>query len=125
MHLYHTAQCEKFNALLCYFRIRGGLSDPIPKGLIGSGHCKFDPFLGVCTKQDATRSLAALRKTAKDKELAALLSGEHDSRSCFLEVNPQVSSSCWTPAGWLQMKMGNFTANEVYCWALRLEFVMP
>lgn len=33
------------------------------------------------------RALAELRKAAKDKELNALLSGEHDSRSCFLEVS--------------------------------------
>ncbi len=60
------------------------------------------------TKQDATRSLAALRKTAKDKELAALLSGEHDSRSCFLEVNPQVSSSCLDPSWLVANEDGKF-----------------
>lgn len=59
--------------------------------------------------QDATRSLAALRKTAKDKELAALLSGEHDSRSCFLEVNPQVSSSCLDPS-WCKQEQGELKA---------------
>lgn len=57
---------------------------------------------------DATRSLAALRKTAKDKELAALLSGEHDSRSCFLEVNPQVSSSCLDPSWLVANEDGKF-----------------
>ncbi|KAG6556544.1 hypothetical protein Mapa_001483 [Marchantia paleacea] len=34
----------------------------------------------------ATEALAALRTLAKEKELAALLSGEHDECSCFLEV---------------------------------------
>jgi hypothetical protein len=37
--------------------------------------------------QDATRGLADLRKIASERELVALLSGEHDSRSCFIEVN--------------------------------------
>lgn len=36
--------------------------------------------------QDATRELAELRKIAGEKELVALLSDEHDSRSCFIEV---------------------------------------
>ena len=36
--------------------------------------------------QDATKALAELRKIARAKEVDALLSGEHDSRSCFLEV---------------------------------------
>ncbi|OAE22109.1 hypothetical protein AXG93_1175s1190 [Marchantia polymorpha subsp. ruderalis] len=35
---------------------------------------------------EATEALAALRTLAKEKELAALLSGEHDECSCFLEV---------------------------------------
>eukprot|EP00249_Psilotum_nudum_P004241 c17782_g1_i1 orf=108-959(+) len=36
--------------------------------------------------QEATQSLAKLRKVAKEKELAALFCGAHDECSCFLEV---------------------------------------
>ncbi|KAH7431855.1 hypothetical protein KP509_08G069700 [Ceratopteris richardii] len=35
---------------------------------------------------DATRALADLRQVAKEKEIAALLSGDQDACSCFLEV---------------------------------------
>ncbi|CAM6106204.1 unnamed protein product [Calypogeia fissa] len=37
-------------------------------------------------EDDAKEALAALRKVAKEKELAALLAGEHDECSCYLEV---------------------------------------
>lgn len=32
-------------------------------------------------------ALAIMRKSIKEKELEALLAGEHDSCSCFIEVN--------------------------------------
>lgn len=35
---------------------------------------------------DAAKSLKKLREAAKEKEVAALLSGDHDSCSCFLEI---------------------------------------
>lgn len=48
--------------------------------------------------QDATLGLAELRKIASERELVALLSGEHDSRSCFIEVIIQGSVSTFNPA---------------------------
>jgi len=50
-----------------------------------------------CFPQDATRGLAELRKVAGEKELVALLSGEHDSRSCFIEVIVEGSVSAFYP----------------------------
>lgn len=50
-----------------------------------------------CFPQDATLGLAELRKVAGEKELVALLSGEHDSRSCFIEVILEGSVSASHP----------------------------
>lgn len=33
-------------------------------------------------------ALLRIRKNVKEKELEALLSGEHDNCSCFIEVSP-------------------------------------
>ncbi|KAG0565322.1 hypothetical protein M758_8G176700 [Ceratodon purpureus] len=52
---------------------------------------------------DATRGLAELRKIASERELVALLSGEHDSRSCFIEV--QAGAGGTESMDWASMVM--------------------
>lgn len=39
-----------------------------------------------CPVQETMRALADMRRSAKEKELNALLSGDNDSFSCFIEV---------------------------------------
>lgn len=36
--------------------------------------------------QEALKALLQMRRTIKEKELEALLAGEHDSCSCYIEV---------------------------------------
>jgi hypothetical protein len=39
-----------------------------------------------CPVQESMRALADMRRDAKEKELNALLSGDHDPYPCFIEV---------------------------------------
>lgn len=41
---------------------------------------------GFMTLKEYMKAFHKMRKTAKEKELEALLTGEHDSCSCFIEV---------------------------------------
>ena len=40
------------------------------------------------------KALLRMRRDSKEKELAAMLSGEHDSSSCFIEVCVRYACSC-------------------------------
>ncbi|KAJ7567732.1 hypothetical protein O6H91_01G004300 [Diphasiastrum complanatum] len=64
---------------------------------------------------ETTRALATLRKIAKETELEALLSGEHDSCSCFLEV--QAGAGGTESMDWAAMVFRMYKM-----WALRRNF---
>lgn len=46
----------------------------------------------IYSVQESMNALLKLRRHIKEKELEALLAGEHDSCSCFIEVNLYASS---------------------------------
>jgi len=46
--------------------------------------------------QETMKALLRMRRDSKEKELEAMLSGEHDSSSCFIEVNVCYTYSCLT-----------------------------